>query len=140
MNRLLVALALITQLAACETTRVNVRDVDAMRVRTLVQNDLKQLATLLADDLVYVHADGVVESKSEFLERLRSGSLRYRAIEPADVRVRMYGNTAIVTGRSQMAVTNAGVDREFAVRFTAVYAARDGRWQLASWQTTRIPQ
>ncbi len=140
MKRLLVALTLITQLAACETTRINVRDVDAMRARALVQNDLKQLAALLADDLVYVHADGVVESKTEFLERLRSGSLRYRSIEPADVRVRMYGNTAVVTGRSQMAVTNAGVDREFVVRYTAVYASSGGRWQLVSWQTTRIPQ
>jgi ketosteroid isomerase-like protein len=140
MKRLLLALALLAQLAACETTRVSVRDLDQTRVRALVQNDLKQLDALLADDLVYVHADAGVESKSEFLNRLRSGSLRYRSIEPADVRVRMYGNTAVVTGRSHMAVTNAGADREFVVRYTAVYAASSGRWQLVSWQTTRIPQ
>jgi ketosteroid isomerase-like protein len=143
MKRLLLALAVFTQLAACETGRAplsedRVRDVDRTRFRAMVENDLEHLAALLAEDLVYVHTDGTVESKAEFLERLRSGSLRYRSIEPTDVRVRTFGNTAIVTGRSQMAVTNGGADREFAIRYTAVYAVSANRCQLVSWQSTRI--
>ncbi|MDQ6801876.1 MAG: VOC family protein [Acidobacteriota bacterium] len=102
----------------------------------MVENDLEKLASLLADDLVYVHTSGEVESKPQFLQRLRSGALRYRSIAPKDVRVRTYGNTAIVTGRSEMAVTNAGSDREFEILYTAVYAASGDRWQLASWQST----
>jgi ketosteroid isomerase-like protein len=138
MKRLLLALALLTQIVACETTRVSVRDVERMRFHAMVQNDLKSLAPLLSEDLVYVHTDGAVESKAEFLQRLRSGALRYRSIEPTDVRVRTFGSTAIVTGRSQMAVTIAGADREFAIRYTAVYVVRGDRWQLVSWQSTRI--
>ncbi len=104
----------------------------------MVDKDFEELAALLADDLVYVHTSGEVESKPQFLQRLRSGSLRYRSIEPADVRVRMYGDTAVVTGRSHMAVTNSGSDREFEILYTAVYATNGGRWQLVSWQSTRI--
>jgi ketosteroid isomerase-like protein len=138
MKRLLLAVVLLTQLAACKTTRVDVRDVDVMRFHAMVQNDLKSLAPLLAENLVYMHTDGTIESKSEFLERFRSGSLRYRSITPTDVRVRSFGNTAVVTGRSQMAVTNAGADREFEILYTAVYAVVGDRWQLVSWQSTRI--
>jgi ketosteroid isomerase-like protein len=138
MKRFLLSLALLTQLAACKTTRVSVRDVEAMRFHAMVQNDLKSLAALLAENLVYMHTDGVVESKSEFLARLRSGSLRYRSIAPTDVRVRTFGSTAIITGRSQMAVTNGGSEREFEILYTAVYVVVGDRWQLVSWQSTRI--
>jgi len=117
---------------------INVRDVEAMRFQAMVQNDLKSLDPLLAENLVYMHTDGTVESKSEFLERLRSGSLRYRSIAPTDVRVRTFGNTAVITGRSQMAVTNAGADHEFEILYTAVYEAAADRWQLVSWQSTRL--
>jgi ketosteroid isomerase-like protein len=137
MRRFLLAVVLLTQLAACRTTRASVRDVDAMRFQAMVQNDLNSLAALLAENLVYMHTDGTVESKSEFLARLRSGSLRYRSIAPTDVRVRPFGNIAVVTGRSQMAVTNAGSDHEFEIVYTAVYEAAGDRWQLVSWQSTR---
>jgi len=144
MKRVLLTAVLLTQLAACETgrptARGDLREIDRTRFRAMVENDLEHLAALLSEDLVYVHTDGIVESKPEFLARLRSGSLRYRSIEPTDVRVRTFGNAAIVTGRSQMAVTNGGVDREFAIRYTAVYAVRVNRWQLVSWQSTRIQQ
>jgi len=149
MKRLLLAAAVLAQLGACATGRPaaqalahnsaeRVREIDRARFRAMVENDLEQLAALLADDLVYVHTSGEVESKAELLQRLRSGSLRYRSIEPTDVRVRTYGNTAVVTGRSKMAATVGGSDREFEILYTAVYAASAGRWQLVSWQSTRI--
>jgi uncharacterized protein (TIGR02246 family) len=143
MKRFLLAIALLAQLGACGTgmpaARADrVREIDQTRFRLMVENDLEKLATLLSDDLVYVHTTGQVESKTEFLQRLRSGSLRYRSIEPTDVRVRTYGNTAVVTGRSKMAVTNAGSDRELEIRYTAVYAATGDAWQLVSWQSTLI--
>jgi uncharacterized protein (TIGR02246 family) len=149
MNRLLLAVAVLAQLGACQTGRPvaqasvrdsaeRIREIDRTRFRAMVENDLEKLAALLADDLVYVHSDGNVESKPEFLQRLRTGSLRYRSIQPADVRVRTYDNVAVVTGRSQMAATGGGSDREFEVRYTAVYTASADRWQLVSWQSTRI--
>ena len=149
MNRFLLAAAVLVQLGACGTGRPappalaldsadQVREADRSRIRAMVTNDLEKLSALLAADLVYVHTTGEAESKLEFLQRLRSGSLRYRSIEPADVRVRIFANSAVVTGRAQMAVTNAGSDREFQIRFTAVYTASAGGWQLVSWQSTRI--
>ena len=115
------------------------REIDQSRFRAMIANDLETLAAVLADDLVYIHSDGDVDSKEEFLQRLRSGSLRYRSIEPRDVLVRTFGHTAVVTGRSRMAVTNAGADREFEILYTAVYVVRGNSWQLVSWQSTRIP-
>jgi catechol 2,3-dioxygenase-like lactoylglutathione lyase family enzyme len=124
---------------ALDDTADRVRGVDQARFRAMVENNLEQLDTLLANDLVYVHTTGDVESKTDFLQRLRSGSLRYRAIQPKDVRVRTYGNTGVVTGRSHMAVTIGGTERELDILYTAVYVANAGRWQLVSWQSTLLP-
>jgi len=143
MKRFLLAVAVLAQLGACRTANLpdpahRVREIDQRRFRAMVANDLETLAAVLADDLVYIHSDGEVDSKEEFLQRLRGGSLRYRSIEPTEVRVRTDGNTAVVTGRAKMAVTTGGCDREFEIRYTAVYRARSDHWQLVSWQSTRI--
>ena len=131
-------LAVLILLTACATaTTGDVRDVERARFRAMTDNNLDELSKFLADDLVYMHTNGDVESKSQFLERLRSGALRYRSIQPFDVTVRTYGDIAVVTGRSKMAVTSAGADRDFEILYTAVYATRGGRWQLVSWQSTR---
>src|SRR6266513_2567210 len=55
MRRLLLAIALLIPLAACETTRIGVRDVERMRFQAMVHNDLKSLEPLLAENLVYLH-------------------------------------------------------------------------------------
>jgi len=147
MKRFLVALAVLAHLGSCGTAGPTthdpadrVREIEQRRFRAMVENNLERLAAVLADDLVYIHSDGEVDSKEEFLQRLRSGSLRYRSIEPTDVRVRTDGNTAIVTGRAKMAVTSGGSDRDVEIRYTAVYIARRYGWQLVSWQSTRIPR
>jgi ketosteroid isomerase-like protein len=116
----------------------NVAEFNQMRFRLMVQNDVAALETLLADDLVYIHTTGKMETKQQFLDSLRSGALRYRSIEPSETVVRTAGDGAIVTGRAKAAVTNRGADREFDIRYTAVYRSTEGRWQLMSWQSTGI--
>jgi len=131
---------LATLLVACASSAPMqaVREVDQQRFRAMTANDVDSLATLLSEDLVYVHSDGMVESKGEFLQRLRSGALRYHSIEPMEVSVRSYGRAAVVTGRARIDVTNAAARRSLDMRYTAVYRSKGHRWQLVSWQSTRI--
>jgi ketosteroid isomerase-like protein len=143
MRRLLFA-SVVIALAGCATStpaqdpQTGVREGEQARFRAMVANDLDKLAPLLADDLVYVHTDGVVESKTEFLQSLRTGTRRYVSIEPNDVRVRTYGNTAVATGQFRAKVISNGADREFDARYTAIYRASGKGWQLVSWQSTRM--
>ena len=50
--------------------------VNAARFRAMVREDLSGLDTLLAPELTYIHSDGGLESKTEFLATLRTGRLR----------------------------------------------------------------
>lgn len=136
MRRALIALLILT---GCAMTQSDVRETHAVRFQAMLKNDLEALAPLLADDLVYIHSAAELETKQQFLERLRSGALRYRAIEPSETVVRTYGPVAIVTGRAKVKVTSSGNDRELEMRYTSVYRNTGNRWQLVSWQSTRVP-
>lgn len=113
---------------------------NAARFRAMVREDLQGLDTLLAPELTYIHSDGGLESKPEFLTTLRTGRLQYQAIDPTDLKARRYGSTGVVTGRSQMRVKAGTELLRFSIRFTAIYRRTGKRWLLAAWQATRISE
>lgn len=127
-------------LFGCATAKTSdVRATHDARFKAMIAGDVAALSPLLADDLVYVHSAAELETKQQFLERLRSGAMRYRSIEPTETVVRTYGTVAVVNGRAKMKVTNNGADRDVDLRYTAVYRFGDDAWQLVSWQSTRVP-
>lgn len=134
----LLLIALLFPGLAMADSRDDVLAADARRFAAMFQNDLTTLETLLADDLTYTHSSSKVESKAEFLESLRSGKLRYLAAERSDLAVRLYGDTAVVTGRAEMKVSSPGGELTLPVRFTEVWVRSGGAWKLAAWQSTRI--
>lgn len=116
------------------------RAVEEQRYRAMIQADLPALEKLLADDLVYVHSSGSIESKEQFLASIRSGGLKYKKITPEDPRYRIAGNLAVVTGKSSVEVERDGKPQSFRLRFTAVYEKAAAGWRMVSWQTTRLPE
>jgi ketosteroid isomerase-like protein len=127
-------------LSAAETAdpRQEVLAADARRFAAMVQGDLAALENLLTEDLTYTHSSGKVETRTEILESLRSGRLRYLAAEPSESAVRLHGETAIVTGRADLRVSAQGGELTLPVRFTEVWVKSSGVWKLAAWQSTRI--
>ena len=115
-----------------------VRTAERQRFDAMLKQDVAALDTLLDEDLTYVHTDGEMQSKPEFIDLIRSRRLVYESIEPSDMHVRVYEGIAIVTGRSQMRVRSAGGVSSFGIRFTEAYVRREGRWLLTGWQATRV--
>ena len=117
-----------------------VREANTRRFAAMVRADAAELGRLLADDLTYVHSTGELNDKAQFLASIASQATQYRAIEPRETDVRVYGETAVVTGRAAIKVTAKGQDLAFVARYSAVYVRREGAWKLAAWQSTRIPE
>jgi hypothetical protein len=104
----------------------------------MVREDFPALDTLLAADLTYVHSDGALESRAQFLTTLRTRRLRYQAIHPSELQARTYDNLGIVNGRSHMQVKAGAELLALDIRFTAVYRRVRHRWELVAWQATRL--
>ena len=114
-------------------------DLDRKRMLAMALKDVATLESLLADDLIYTHSSARLDTKRSLIEGMTSGKTVYTAVEPWDVKAQDLGDTVVLTGIAQIKVTVAGTPNAFGVRFTDVYARRDGRWQMVTWQSTRLP-
>jgi ketosteroid isomerase-like protein len=117
-----------------------VLEAEERRRAALVANDLDTLSQILGDDLTYVHSSAAQDTKASFIESLRTGRFRYEAMEMADLAARVYGDTAVVTGRfvARVVLQDGSVVTP-KPRVLMVYTLRDGRWQMVAWQSTNIP-
>ena len=109
------------------------------RIAATIAGDQAALTTLMTDDLTYTHSSGVVETKAEFLEGLKSGKYVYREISPRDRRVRIHGDAAIVSGPCHIVIEPGGKRTEIDLYFTEVYVKEGGQWRMALWHSTRLP-
>ena len=109
-----------------------VRQRDHERIQAQIEADAVALDRIYADDFIGIGPSGRVRAKAQVISDFTSGALKFQSITTDDVRVRVYGNTAVETGRSTM----IGQDRGKAVprdnRFTRVWIKQVGRWRLVS--------
>ena len=124
--------------AGAEDARQEILAADARRFDAMIKVDQAALDGLLADDLTYTHSTGQAETKAQFLETLKTGKLSYLSAQPSDVAVRLYGETAVVTGRAEIKAVSGGQELVLPLRFTEVWVKSGGGWKLAAWQSTRI--
>jgi ketosteroid isomerase-like protein len=114
-------------------------DLDRKRMQAMAAKDVGTLEAVLADDLIYTHSSARLDTKRSLIDAMVSGKTVYTGVEPSDVKAQDLGDTVVLTGVAQIKVTANGAANAFGVRFTDVYARRDGRWQMVTWQSTRLP-
>jgi ketosteroid isomerase-like protein len=104
-----------------------------------VQGDAEALDRLWADDLVSTVPRMRVMSKADTLGIWRSGRMKFLRYETSDTRIRLYGDSAVVTGRLQRAREVGGQAVADDWRFTKVYIRRDGRWLVVAFHASEAP-
>jgi ketosteroid isomerase-like protein len=114
-------------------------DLDKKRMRAMAEKDVATLEAVLADDLIYTHSSARLDTKQSLIGAMVSGATVYTGVEASDVKAQDLGDAVVLTGIAQIKVVSNGTPNAFGVRFTDVYARRDGRWQMVTWQSTRLP-
>jgi len=121
------------------TNAQKIVDLDRQRMSAMAQKDIATLNTLLSDELVYTHSSARLDTKQSLIGAMESGATVYTAVEPSDVKAADFGNVVVLTGSAQIRVASQGRPNVLNVRFTDVYAEKNGHWQMVAWQSTRIP-
>ena len=104
------------------------------------QADIPGLNDLLSNDYMHIHATALVESKAKFIDALQSGARKYDPIAIEDSAVRVFGETAIVTGKFALKATTRDRVIESVNRFSLVVVQTSKGLQVANFQATAIPQ
>ena len=118
-----------------------IRRLDKERIQAQVHADATALDRIYADDFIGVGPSGTVRTKPQVIADFTSGDLKFQSITTEEVQVRVYGNTAVETGRSTMTGQDKGKDVPRDTRFTRVWVNQRGRWRLvANHYSIRIMQ
>jgi len=118
--------------------KAEILEIEKKRNQAIVNGDAAALERMTSDDYTFITLRGEVRTKAEIVQGFKTGSFHYESRQISDLNVRVYGNSAVVTGRSIQKGSENGKDYSGDYRFTRVYVKQDGRWQTVALQTTLI--
>jgi ketosteroid isomerase-like protein len=104
------------------------------------RGDADALQALWADDLEVDVPKMPVMTKTEALSFARSGRMKFSRYATSDIRVRLYGDAAVVNGRLQRTRTLNGKELSDDWRFTKVYVRQAQQWRVVSFHASEAAQ
>ena len=106
-------------------------------VKALVRGDGPTLDRIMADDFFFAYPmEG--DDKAQFIGDVMSGNIRVEYLNRENVSVRIWGDTAALTGRDSAKWYYGGRDFSGHYKIIYIYSHRDGQWQLVSVQACPI--
>ncbi len=122
--------------AASADPAAEIIQLSAEKFRWKTERQIDRVADLFDDDLVFVHLNGHVSSKKEWIDQLRSGRFVYHAIAVKEVSAKIYGDTSVLVGKAEFTVSMSGGTRStFPLVYTEVYVRKESAWKLTNLHT-----
>jgi ketosteroid isomerase-like protein len=120
-------------------TRHEIEQLEDSWRNAVLKGNIAAMDALLADDYMAITPTGILQSKEQALDNLRSGMIRFKSIDLSDRKIRLYGTTALVTSRAEVTATGPDGDVSGSYRYTRVYV-RDphGAWRIVSFEANKI--
>lgn len=118
----------------------SLKEAELNRFKVMVAQDEAGLRAVLHDDLIYNHSNAATDTKETYINSIVSKKTIYAAIESEELTPRIYGKTGIITGIAT--VKNQTKEGNFTfnhLRYTDVWVFEGKRWQMVSWQSTKLP-
>lgn len=135
---LLFYLGLTSLVAMAQAPEQELIDLSKKKFRWMIAMQFDSLEAVLDDRMVFIHSNGWPETKTEFINDIKSGKLRYKSIDVIEASVRMYPGSAVIIGRGKFKVTLDGKDLELELKYTEFYIQKNGKWLLASRHANRL--
>jgi len=133
------ALAALVGLAWAANVEEELKKLETDRAAAAVKGDVATLEKQTSDDYTFINLYGQMSDKSQMVNNFKAGRTKLTSNEVSDMKVRVYGNTSVITGKADVAGTMAGKDTKGQIMFTRVYVKKGGSWQSVAFQQTLVP-
>ena len=124
--------------AWAEDVQEQLKKLETDRSAAVVKGDVAALEQGTSDDYTLINMNGQMSDKSQMVAAFKSGQTKLTSDDLSDLKVRVYGNTAVITGKADVKGTLGGSDATGQIIFTRVYVKKGGRWQSVAFQQTRV--
>ncbi len=120
------------------TTEQTLMKMEQEMADAIVKGDMSVYDKYSADNSVFTDPGGMMMTKAQSLAMFKSGDLKLESIKMDNMKVQMFGNTAVVTYTSMDKGTYKGRDISGEYRWTDVFVKTGGKWKLVAGQGTPI--
>lgn len=143
MKTLLTSLALlfVAQLFAEENPKLAaVQAADKARVAVMQSPDREKLSAIFSDELRYAHSNGIVDTKTSFIDILTAGKTKYVGYDYEEQNFTFPApGIALMTGRAHVKAVTATGEMDSVLSFLAVWREENGQWRFLAWQSCKLP-
>ena len=109
-------------------------------VAAILKGDAAFQESILADDYIGVAPDGRIDTKAQSVEEVRSGAFKAESMSIDGIKVRVFGDVAVVTyGQSEKSQFQ-GKDTSGRSLWTDIFVKRNGNWQIAANHGSRVEE
>ena len=107
--------------------------------RAIVRKDRDAIAANMTADFRHISGSGDVSTKQSFVDDLMAPDVRIDPYTVEDFEIRLYGDVALLSGRTRMTGSDGGKPFTSHYRYIDLYVRQGGRWRVASVQISRMP-
>ena len=111
---------------------------EKQRFAAMVNKDTMFLKSVLAEDLLYSHTSGEVDTRQSLIKSIAEKKLDYQKMELIDIAHRLYEKFAIFNGTMFITVISNGKPLDLKIKYLDVYRKTGKQWQLVAWQSARL--
>ena len=104
----------------------------------IIRNDVEGIGLFVTDDWIIIDPNGEIVDRTRFFEVIESGALTHDLMESKDFRVRVYGDSAVVTAVTSTKGKFMGHEFSAQERATDVFTKRDRTWRCVLTHLTRF--
>jgi ketosteroid isomerase-like protein len=107
--------------------------------KAIVQKDVAGVAANMTDDFRVIRSNGDISNREAFLRGVTDPNLTIHPYTVEDFNIRLYGDMALVGGRTRMTGTSSGASFTLNYRYIDTYIRTGGTWKVCHVQVTEIP-
>jgi ketosteroid isomerase-like protein len=134
----LFSLLLLTAIACAAEDKASILALDKQWSDAIVKSDTATLEKLLADDLVYAHATGILDTKKSYIAKIKERRQVYKTFEQHNPQVNIYKDSAVTFSYVRVTGTNQAGAFDDKLMLIHFWVKQNNAWRLAGHQTTKI--
>lgn len=117
-----------------------VKAADKARVSAMQSGDRTKLDGIFSDELRYAHSNGVVDTKTSFIDILSAGKTKYLGYDYEEQSFTFPApGIALMSGRAHVKAESEGKAMDAVLGFLAVWREEKGQWRFLAWQSCKLP-
>ena len=104
-----------------------------------LKSDADGIAQGVMEDYTLTNSAGKITTRADDIDEAKKNDPKYEIFENYDMKVRVHGDTAVVTGKAHTKGVSGGKPFDFQFQFTDTFVKDGGRWRLLAGHVSKLP-